>query len=88
MLEPGAPMREDVLSGRFELLTPEEVMGEALLLMENTNVEKKCIFRSNHASNYLALAGDLPRDKEAMMAQIRRAMDDAGMLRSEFSRRL
>jgi hypothetical protein len=27
-------------------------------------------------------------DKEAMMAQIRRAMDDAGMLRSEFSRRL
>jgi radical SAM superfamily enzyme YgiQ (UPF0313 family) len=76
MLEPGAPMREDVLSGRFELLTPEEVMGEALLLMENTNVEKKCIFRSNHASNYLALAGDLPRDKEAMMAQQWEAYSD------------
>lgn len=88
MLEPGAPMREDVLAGRFELLGPEEVMGEALLLLENISVEKKCIFRSNHASNYLPLRGDLPRDKEQMMALVRRAMDDAGMLRSEFSRRL
>ena len=88
MLEPGAPMREDVLEGRFELLTPEEVMAEALLLLENINVEKTCVFRSNHASNYLPLGGDLPRDKEYMMQLVRRAMDDAGMLRSEYSRRL
>ena len=88
MLEPGAPMREDVLEGRFELLRPEEVMAEALLLLENINVEKTCVFRSNHASNYLPLGGDLPRDKEYMMQLVRRAMDDAGMLRSEYSRRL
>ena len=88
MLEPGAPMREDVLEGRFELLRPEEVLEEALLLLENTNVEKKCVFRSNHASNYLALGGDLPRDKEALLQQIHRAMEDSGMLRHEMSRRL
>ncbi len=88
MLEPGAPMREDVLEGRFDLLTPEEVMEEALLLMENINVTKKCVFRSNHASNYLALAGDLPRDKDMMLAQIKKAMEDTGMLRGEWLRRL
>lgn len=88
MLEPGAPMREDVMEGRFELLRPEEVLEEALLLLENTNVEKKCVFRSNHASNYLALGGDLPRDKEALLQQIHRAMKDSGMLRHEMSRRL
>ena len=88
MLEPGAPMRDDVLEGRFQLLGPEEVMEEALLLLDNINVEKKCVFRSNHASNYLALGGDLPLDKEAMMAQVRRAMEDSGMLRHEYSRRL
>jgi hypothetical protein len=28
------------------------------------------IFRSNHASNYLALAGTLPKDKAAMVAAL------------------
>lgn len=88
MLEPGAPMRDDVIEGRFELLTPEEVLAEALLLMKNIDVTKKCVFRSNHASNYLALAGDLPDDKDRLMQVIRRAMEDTGMLRDEFFRRL
>ena len=81
-------MRDDVIEGRFELLTPEEVLAEALLLMKNIDVTKKCVFRSNHASNYLALAGDLPEDKERLMLQIRQAMENTGMLRDEFFRRL
>ena len=31
------------------------------------------VFRMNHASNYLSLKGTLNEDKEAMLAQIRRA---------------
>mgnify|MGYP000609281420 FL=1 len=43
-------------------------------MLENTNVSKKCVFRSNHASNYVSLRGDLPDDKEKMMNMLRRAM--------------
>jgi radical SAM superfamily enzyme YgiQ (UPF0313 family) len=88
LLEPGAPMREDVIEGRFELLSPEEVIAETLLMMKNINVEKKCVFRSNHASNYVSLRGDLPYDKERMIAQLERAMEDTGLLKDERFRAL
>ncbi len=88
LLEPGAPMREDVIEGRFELLSPEEVIAETLLMMKNINVEKKCVFRSNHASNYVSLRGDLPDDKDRMIAQLERAMEDTGLLKDERFRAL
>lgn len=88
MLEPGASMRDDVINGTFQLLTPEEVIAETLLLIKNINVEKKCIFRSNHASNYFALAGDLPDDKEKFIAQLRMVMEHKGMLKDERFRQL
>jgi Fe-S oxidoreductase len=83
LLEPGAPMRDDVMSGKFRLLQPEEVVAETLLLLKNTNVTKKCVFRSNHASNYLSLRGDLPDDREEMMEKLRTALSDSGMLKDE-----
>lgn len=88
MVENGAELYDDIQSGSFELLTPEEVIKETKLLMENINVQKKCVFRSNHASNYLSLRGDLPKDKSAMLAQIDRAMKNSGMLKDEWFRRL
>ncbi len=88
LLEPGAPMREDVIEGRFELLSAEEVIAETLLMMKNINVEKKCVFRSNHASNYVSLRGDLPYDKDRMIAQLERAMEDTGLLKDERFRAL
>lgn len=88
MVEPGTPLAEDVYSGKFELLTPEEVLAEAKLMIENINVEKPCIFRSNHASNYVSLAGKLPHDKEKMIAVLERAMKDKGMLKDERFRAL
>ncbi len=84
MVEPGTPLYEDVRSGKFELLTPEEVLRETKLLIENIHVKKTCVFRSNHASNYLPLYGDLPADKDALLAQIA----SAGMLRPERYRML
>ncbi len=41
-------------------------MKETKLMLENMNVTN-CIFRSNHASNYVALSGTLPRDKERLI---------------------
>ena len=88
MTEPGAPLTEDVRSGKFRLLSPEEVLAETELLLEHIELEKSCVFRSNHASNYLSLAGNLPQDKEAMLAQIHQAMRDHGMLKDERFRAL
>ena len=72
----------------MELLTPEEVMAETLLMLQNTEVTKKCVFRSNHASNYLSLRGNLPEDKESMMELLREAMDNHDMFKDERFRAL
>ena len=46
------------------------------------------IFRSNHASNALALAGNLPRGKEKLLLQLREAMAGHRPLRPHFMRGL
>ena len=56
-------------------------------MLENTEVTRKCVFRSNHASNYLSLKGNLPDDKEKMMEQIREAMSNH-MFKDEMFRAL
>jgi len=88
MTEPQAPLFTDIREGRFQLLSGEEVLAETLLMLENINVSKTCVFRSNHASNYLSLKGDLPQDKDKMMAQLRAAMKNTGMLKDERFRML
>ena len=88
IVEPNVPMYDDIQSGKMRLLTPEEVMEETLLMLENTNVSKKCVFRSNHASNYVSLRGDLPQDKDKMMAFLREAMINHDMFKNEMFRAL
>lgn len=83
LVDPQAPMYEDIQSGRLKLLTPQEVLAETHLILENANPEKTCIFRSNHASNYLSLKGDLPQDRDRFLAQIEAAMKNTGMLKDE-----
>lgn len=88
MLDPMAPIYKDIQEGRFECLSKEQVMDEAELLLQNITVTKPCVFRSNHASNYLSLKGDLPRDKERMLAQIRSAKENTMLLKDERFRML
>ena len=88
MVEPGTELYEDISKGVFQLLTPEEVMAETYKMIENIDVQKTSIFRSNHASNYLSLKGDLPADKERLLAQIRQAMKNTGLLKDERYRML
>lgn len=88
IVEPNVPMYDDIQSGKLKLLSPEEVMEETLLMLEHTNVDKKCVFRSNHASNYVSLRGDLPQDKENMMNLLRKAMNNHDMFKNEMFRAL
>ena len=63
-------------------------MAETLLMLKNIDVSKTCVFRSNHASNYVSLRGNLPEDKDKMMAMVRRAMENHDMFKDERFRAL
>lgn len=88
MLQPPAPMLEDYREGRFKLLMPEEVLAETCLMLQYAKPAKSCVFRSNHASNYVSLRGNLPEDNERMIASLKRCMEDRGMLKDERFRML
>lgn len=88
MLVPGTPLYDQYQRGEFELLRPDEVLKEAQLMLENINVTKKCVFRSNHASNYVSLKGDLPRDRDAMIQKLKIAQNHSEMWKDERFRML
>jgi len=69
MVVPSTPLYKMVKSGRLTSLSPMESILECRRIIENMNVSD-CIFRSNHASNYLPLGGRLPEDKEKIIATI------------------
>jgi radical SAM superfamily enzyme YgiQ (UPF0313 family) len=88
MLDPRAPLTQQVERGEMKLLEPEQVIAETRLMLENMNPAKSCVFRSNHASNYFSLAGNLPEDKDRLLAELDQAAHNAGLLKSENMRAL
>ena len=76
LLEPSAPMYADMKAGRFTFLSPQEIAQETALLLESTSVDNECIFRSNHASNYVSLKGTLPQDKDRMLKRLHDALEN------------
>ncbi len=87
LVEPGTEMEQQIKKGEFELLGPKEVMEETKLLLENLNLSQG-VFRSNHASNYFALAGTLPQDKRRLLQEIEQAMNSEYDYKDEYFRRL
>ncbi len=81
----GTPLGEDVLAGRFKVCTPEDILQECRLLIENLDVDP-LHFTSNHASNYLPLKGGLPEDKEKFLTLIDRALAGEIGLRQTLNR--
>ena len=74
--------------GIYKQQTIVQLLQELKLFLENIN-EGNIIFRSNHVSNNLALAGTLPKDKQNLINQIEQVikitpddemMEDVGML--------
>lgn len=86
--DPLAELHRDIQEGRFTLLSPLQVLQETELMLAHINLKKSCVFRSNHASNYVSLKGDLPQDKERMLRQIRDAMEQSHLLKDERFRML
>ena len=89
MLVPGTLLAEAVERGEF--IVPDALgmlreLREIIALTEVTHT----VFRTTHASNYLALEGTLPGDKAKMLQVIDTVLErgDPALLRPEFSRRL
>ena len=64
------------------LMNPIEIAHETLILLEHIDSEGS-IFRANHASNYVNLAGTLNRDRDAMCQRLRQALEGKVKFRSE-----
>jgi radical SAM superfamily enzyme YgiQ (UPF0313 family) len=76
----GTPLREQDLRGEFERLAPLELARELREFLAGLELEG-AVFRSNHASNYLALAGSLPKDRARMLATLDRVLAEPGRAR-------
>jgi len=87
LLDQAAPMYIDLLTGAFEFMSPEEIAEETLLLLDRARPETDCIFRSNHASNYVPLKGTLPRDNDNLIDTLRSALT-AGAFKNDYFRQL
>jgi coproporphyrinogen III oxidase-like Fe-S oxidoreductase len=64
------------------------ILLEQERLIAGLNPHSPIIFRSNHASNALALAGNLPKDREKLLNTLREARDGRRSLRPRFLRGL
>lgn len=77
MMYRGSELRAEYERGEFEILSPAEIMSELHQLIRGIELPQgsHCLFRSNHISNYVALAGTLPQDKEQLLANSQKAIE-------------
>jgi radical SAM superfamily enzyme YgiQ (UPF0313 family) len=87
MLIPGTPLYEVYQEGRFELLTPEDMLRELGVMIAGTEMSGG-LFHANHASNYLPLKLAMPRDKAKALDLIDRALQGEITLKPEAMRAL
>lgn len=59
----------------FEHLSDSEILEEQKEFISNLSPKCKIIFRSNHASNALALEGTLPKDKDRLLQDIQETLE-------------
>lgn len=82
LFELPTPLMRDWQEGRFYLMNPIEIAQETLVLLEHIDCEGS-VFRANHASNYVNLAGTLNADREAMCGKLRAALEGKVRFKSE-----
>ncbi|MFA4901117.1 MAG: radical SAM protein [Desulfobaccales bacterium] len=66
------PLLEEVQAGRFQMLNPHQVLAETLALISQIAIP--IVVTSDHYTNYLDVAGQLPDDREIMLGKLRQAL--------------
>lgn len=89
ILVPGTPMHDDYVQGKLRIPDPFGLINELRTMIAESSFTH-CVFRSNHASNYLPVKATLPEDKEEIVRAIDGVLHarDAHRLRPEFLRAL
>ncbi|MEJ2116799.1 MAG: radical SAM protein, partial [Alphaproteobacteria bacterium] len=72
----------------FQFQDDMGILLEQERMISLLNPSRPVIFRSNHASNCLALAGNLPRDRGRLLSEIEAVRSGTGKVRPEFLRGL
>jgi radical SAM superfamily enzyme YgiQ (UPF0313 family) len=84
---PGTPIARLAERGRFELPDVAGLLGELRTIIDRAR-PTDAVFRTNHASNYLPLAGRLPADRERIVRTLDAALAGSIPLRPEHARGL
>ncbi|TFG29932.1 radical SAM protein [Candidatus Thorarchaeota archaeon] len=71
----GTHIHELVKSKEFIPMNPMDILRELKILVENLELSN-CIFRTNHASNYLPIRGVLNSDKESILEMLSETIDN------------
>ena len=74
MLIPGTDLHPPWKAGTFQLMESDAMLIELRQTISHLDALSHCIFRTNHASNYLPLAGTLPQDKDRLLAMLDKAL--------------
>lgn len=86
---PGTPLWDDVRAGRFAMPDKWGLLRELRTITAESTFTN-CRYSANHASNYLPIRGEMPRDKERIVAMVDRVLEsgDESLLRPEWMRGL
>jgi radical SAM superfamily enzyme YgiQ (UPF0313 family) len=87
MLIPGTPLYDEWQSGAFALIEPAEMLAELRTILAETRLSQG-LFHANHASNYLPIRARLPKDQQAVLGLIDRALAGEVALKPEYMRAL
>ncbi len=87
MVIPGTALAKEVRAGNFKELDPLELLKESYEIIHGLELNKT-IFRSDHASNHLALEGAFPKDKKMLLNALQAAIEGKTGLRPEMFRGL
>ena len=58
--------------GRFQLLSPHRVLEETKMIIQNMHC--RTLLTSDHYTNYINLAGSLPKDRDRLLREIEEAL--------------
>ncbi len=91
MVPTGTEIFKKKAKKEFQEMNSTEILKELKIFIENISFKNKnanCIFRSNHASNYLPIKGVLDREKDKILKVIDYGLNHRESLRPEFYRGL
>ncbi len=89
MAVPGTTLHRRIRKGLFSPPGPWDLLKEIQMIVSDLRLTD-CVFRANHASNYLPLKTVLSREQEKLLADLNRIIEQKapGSLKSEYLRGL